>query len=598
MAAIRPLFGVCVFMYKDGGKIRPGFKNSYALMLTAFPLRLLTGPYFRMVDLLKKSAAITVFCRPDPERFDGQNRLNVFLRPRRVRGPNPVGLIEAGGTSDHYHSFERIRLAYSSGGRKEAEGLQEGFSRSGYPKRPGCTDTWGIQPPISPRETSLCLDLLAAEKPDLIGMSVRTICLDEANDLTRAIRNHLSIPVLYGGIGPTVDPQEAITQADSVCLGEGEAALLEFVNHWEGKREVGRLANWWVRQRQGVIRNPLRPLLEDLDQLPFPDYDAQGRYLIEDNRLISPAAVLSNYAPPIYEIMTTRGCPFSCTYCCNDYLTQLYPRQKRVRRRSPDHVIAELRLAKTKYEIGYIYFQDDVFTINREWIERFAHLYQEQIGLPFWCYTHPKLADPHILSTLKQSGLDRLTMGVQSGSDRILRDIFKRETSRTEILKAANLMKELHINYDLDFITNNPFEAEADCAQTLDLLLQLPKPVRLNYGLAKLSFFPSYQITTLLDKQGGDPSVDEVRYAFWNRLYLLTQSSWLPRKVIRGLSHSRFLYGRPSWLSYLRPVATIRGVLKIKVQQLPRGMTHFLKKINRWLTRIGNPFQNRRRSES
>jgi anaerobic magnesium-protoporphyrin IX monomethyl ester cyclase len=427
----------------------------------------------------------------------------------------------------------------------------------------------GYSTPLSDTEVGLCLDLLNELQPDLVGISARSVCMNDAFRLTEAIRESCSVPIIHGGIGPTVDPESSIQHADLVCIGEGEEALLELADCLDRKADPGGIANLWVRQGDGVVKNPVRPLHQDLDALPFPIANPQRQYFVENGRLERRHSARGDYAPYIYEVVTSRGCPFSCTYCCNDFVARLYPAQKHLRRRSPQNVVEELRLAKAKYDITYIYFQDDVLTFDRPWIEQFAQLYAREVGLPFWCYTHPRLAERRILSALRDCGVDRITMGVQSGSDRILREVFRRDTSRDQILAAAHTLHELGLNYDLDFITNNPFETEEDRAQTLNLLLQLPKPVRLNYGLAKLSFFPSYEITKMLHDLGAKPEVDEKAYRFWNLLYLSTQSPLLPRGFIRGLSRNGFLRAHPEVLRGLRPLVMLQGVGRGLVKRLP-----------------------------
>lgn len=431
--------------------------------------------------------------------------------------------------------------------------------------------------PIEEVEINLLINFLKETNPDLIGLSLTSVVLKTAIKLTELIKKELNVPIIWGGIEPTIEPNYCIEFADIVCRGEGEEAVLELANALDSKENYYRIDNLWFRKGNEIIENPVRPLIQDLDNLPFADFDYEDKYFIEDNKILKEEFAVDDSSDS-FEIMTSRGCPFGCTFCCNNQLRSLYPKQKYLRRRSVKNVIEELMLAKNKRKPMYIHFHDDVFTFDKKWIDSFAELYKNKINLPFWCNVHPKYTQNEIIITLKQAGLYGMTCGIQSGSDYITKEIFKRREKNDDIISCANFLDELGIKYNFDLITNNPFETEEDCRKTLDLLLELPKPVRLNNGLSKLSFFPGTRIKEMLNEKGIGARVDEKMYAFYNRLYLLTALS-LPRSFIRGLSRSKIFKANPYFLQIflLAPAVFYKAKSALR-SLLPRKLWLYLKK--------------------
>ncbi|MBI4743363.1 MAG: radical SAM protein [Actinobacteria bacterium] len=431
--------------------------------------------------------------------------------------------------------------------------------------------------PIEETEISLLINLLKEINPDLIGFSLTSVVLQTAVRLTELIRKELDVPIIWGGIEPTIEPDYCLKFADIICRGEGEEAVLELVNALDSKEDYSQINNLWFKKGSEIIKNPARPLIRDLDSLPFADFDYEDKYFIEDNKIFKEESAAEDLSDS-FEIITSRGCPFGCTFCCNSQLRALYPRQKYLRRRSVESVIEELKLIKGKRQPMYIHFHDDVFTFDKNWIDHFADLYKKEINLPFWCNVHPKYTQNEIIITLKKAGLYGMTCGVQSGSDYINREVFKRKERNEDVIACARFLDGLGIKYNFDLITNNPFESEEDCRKTLDLLLELPCPVRLNNGLSKLSFFPGTKIKEMLEEKGIDKKVDEKMYAFYNRLYLLTALP-LSRTFIKGLSKSRFFKENPYFLQIFLLAPTIfYNIKSVSRSLLPRELWLYLKK--------------------
>ena len=328
------------------------------------------------------------------------------------------------------------------------------------------------------------VDLLADINPDLICISLRSSFYKLFVEMSEKIKEKFSTSLLVaGGIHPTVSPEDCIKHADIVCIGEGEEALSELVEKFMSGKDIKDIKNLWIKSNNEIIRNDLRPLI-NLNELPFIDYSSENKHYVD-------AQPMDMH---LYDIMSSRGCPFSCTYCCNSTLRSIFKGKGRyVRRRSVDNVISELVEAKNNFkELQHIRFQDDVFTFDKEWLKEFKLKYKEFIHLPFSCYIHSSMIDEEIVQMLVDCGLEAVAMGIQSGSEKTRKDVFNRNVTNDEILQATEILnKNVAVQYDV--ILDNPFEDENDVNQLLDLVLEMPKPF--NLCILSLVFFPKTKIT-------------------------------------------------------------------------------------------------------
>jgi radical SAM superfamily enzyme YgiQ (UPF0313 family) len=410
-------------------------------------------------------------------------------------------------------------------------------------------ECWNTFEPLTEVEKDLLLGFLKDYRADLVGFSLTSSSISDAEELTALIRDKLSIPVIWGGPGPTLEPEQYVHHPGLLCVGEGEDALLEVAQAIEdGSYDFANIKNIWAVENGTVVRNDPRPLITDLDQLAFPTIDPKDNYFINDNRLIS------NLYPPnlrnVYPIMASRGCPFACKYCINHVYRRMFEGYARVRSRSVSHVIEELLVATRKYDLKRIMFYDDVFAINKEWADEFAHQYKSAIGLPFWCYTDPRATRKENLAVLKDAGLDSVTMGIQSGSQRILDEVYDRHTPRDQILRAAHVIQDLGLGCACDLMTFVAGETEDDCRETFELLVDLPKEMFM-LGFGKLTYYPGYDITSSKGDTEHSAMTPEL-YDYYHRLYQLTRTN-LPRSVVRFLGASRSIRRFPRLLDLFIP---------------------------------------------
>lgn len=306
-------------------------------------------------------------------------------------------------------------------------------------------------------------DKLAEEveylKPDLVAFSVLTDQYLWALDMAERIKKRIPhVLVIFGGPHVTLVSEDVISRdcIDIICRGEGEGAIVELADSIESGKLNYDIQNLWFKKEGEVIRNDIRPLIDNLDSLPFPD----KQFFYEKQPSITGH----------YGILSGRGCPFKCTFCASDAINRLSATgQKYVRRRSPQNVVDELLYAKKtlNFELKTISFFDDTFTYDVNWLREFSRIYKEKIGLPFHCTGYPSTIDYEKTSILKDAGCYRIGIGVQSVSERIRRDVLDRTGTNEQISRAAQACKDAGLSFWFDHILNIPYETEEEELEAL-----------------------------------------------------------------------------------------------------------------------------------
>jgi len=338
--------------------------------------------------------------------------------------------------------------------------------------------------------------------PGFIAISLMDVEFIRARELTKYLKKMFdAIPVVWGGIHPTIFPENCIKYADYVCIGEGELTILDIADTINRNGNIKTINNLCYMEDGKIKRNALYPLITDLDTLPIYEHIPINSYLQEENAQIIPIdskifSKYERYRGTIYNIMSSRGCPFSCTYCCNNYISKLY-NSKKIRRRGINNIILELKRAVNENkQIEYINFQDDCFlACSDEYLEEFCDIYEKEIKMPFVVRSIPTYLNRKKVESLKRAGLAWISIGLQSGSDRVCNEIFKRRSLKADFLRTARIINGFKIAAFYDVILDNPFENEEDMLETIDTLIETPRPF-----YTQLFSLTLYSGTELLEK--------------------------------------------------------------------------------------------------
>ena len=403
--------------------------------------------------------------------------------------------------------------------------------------------------PFSDTEYELLIDTLQRFRPDMIGFSLCSVPVREVGQVTERVRAAFpDVPMIWGGVGPTLEPERCLQWADMVCVGEADESIVEIAERLDSGASIAGVPNIWVKQANGEIaKGPGRPLI-DVDRIAIPDYETSRTVWINDDRRVW--NVYPHSLARQYHIMTQRGCPYSCSFCIESWHQDQHGKSNSLRRMSVDRVMEELRFAKERYRPLGIMFYDDVFTVNPRWLREFAPRYKSEIGIPFWCYTYPRSTRKDDIELLRDAGCVSMTMGVQSGSGSVLRE-YNRPVDGDISIRAAQIVLDAGIQGLFDLMTMSEYETEETCRETFEFLLRFPKGMK-TVGFYPMNLFPGYDYTLKVGAKGLKPSLTPEQYEYWHKLYFLTRTD-LPRSVIRALGRSRLVRRFPRLLDPLLP---------------------------------------------
>ncbi|MEO6631943.1 MAG: radical SAM protein [Mucilaginibacter sp.] len=294
--------------------------------------------------------------------------------------------------------------------------------------------------------------------------------------------------------------------ADFVIIGEAEHTLLELTTHIEDGVNNFDLINGLAYVKDGVItKTPGRPVLKDLDSLPLPAWDLVDIAIYRQTWLKHAGYFSLNMS-------TTRGCPFKCNWCAKPIYGNRY------NSRSPENVVAEIKLLKERYQMGHIWFCDDIFGLKPGWVKEFAKLlYIENIKIRFKIQSRADLqADEETVKSLALAGCENVWIGAESGSQQIL-DAMDKGITINQIREATRLMKENGIKPSFFIQFGYPGELKDDIKLTIDMineLLPFEIGISVSYPLPGTVFYD--RVKADLKKKTNWTDSDEMALMFSN----------------------------------------------------------------------------------
>lgn len=337
------------------------------------------------------------------------------------------------------------------------------------------------------------------EKPDIIGIGAMTSEFPETKLLAERIKEKFDIPIILGGHHITLMPTHFANPPFSLAvLGEGERTLTELMQIFEryGSFPIKKLRNVngiiFKNNRNVNEMTPVRPLIEPLDEIPYP---ARDLLKMKEYYLTLRKTVFGRLG--IYgQMITSRGCPYKCTFCS----TALFWRRPRFH--SAEYVVGEMKHLIERYDVDVILIFDDLFITNKKRVAEIAELMEKEginEKIKLYVFGRANLIDSELLKNLKKMNVAMMEFGLESGSEKILKYLKKGQVTVEDNRKALKLCKKFGIRTNGSFIVGSPEETDEDLKQTLNLL----KDENLDKShVCQLTPFPGTEIWEHAKKMG------------------------------------------------------------------------------------------------
>ena len=326
-------------------------------------------------------------------------------------------------------------------------------------------------------------------KPQIVGISGPFTCQIEnsvkVSDLTKEVDP--TILTVIGGPHVTLVPKEFLEEAKNVdiaVIGEGEYAMLEVAQAFEGKKQLKDLLGIAYRQDGTVIVNPPRPLIENLDELPHPAYD-----LVNMEQYLNPKEIgYRSFRDHAISMITSRGCPFNCCFCAvHLHMGQTF------RAHSAEYVLNHIQFVVDTFKVKNIFFEDDNLTLNIKRFEAICDgIIQRKLKIG-WETPNGVRADClnlELLKKMKRSGCKSVFVGVESGDQQILDNVICKSLDLNRVVEFAKNAKEIGLKTGAFYIIGFPGETKENMQRTVDFALELKR--KYDVGMHLFAATPSY----------------------------------------------------------------------------------------------------------
>lgn len=381
--------------------------------------------------------------------------------------------------------------------------------------------------------------------PDVVGFTCMTGSHRQVLAAAAAVKRATpGTPVLLGGVHATVFPSILDDEnVDYVCRGEGEQTTVELLQAVVEGRDVREIRNISYKDGPEVVHNPLRPLANPLDSLPFPDYS-----IYRDDPVIS-----TDTYPLVF---MTRGCPFSCGYCHNSEIRGLYQGLgPYVRSLSNDRILDEVEAALRWYpNTRAVNLGADTLGADMDVLTDLLTRHHRRFDVPYTCLVRPEFITEDLVRLLAETRCHMLGFGVESGSERVRKELLGRGYSNERLLWIGRLLKRHGIRFRTYNVIGFPTETRQEMLSTLDLNIQLapeypwcsiftpyPGTELANFAISQGYLGPSFDFDQVPVSFFSDTVLEGVDREFIHNLHALFQTAvlvpgarrWLPTLLDR-----------------------------------------------------------------
>ena len=304
-------------------------------------------------------------------------------------------------------------------------------------------------------------------KPKMIGFYSIASQYSFTSNISKFIKsNYPEIFLIIGGPHATLNPKEvANDDFDAICIGEGERPMLELTNVLEKNEFPSNIKNLWIKKDGIIEKNQMAPFNEKLDLFPFPDRTMWEEYI--------------DYNPDLKDnvsILLGKGCPYSCTYCCNHAFRKI-TNGNYVRFRSPRYIIEEIQLVHEAYPLeNSIYLEVESFNVNNEWaievckeIEKYNGSLDVPLSFGLNIRITPEANFEPLFEAFRKANISHLKIGLESGSERVRKDILKRNYSNVDVINTIKSAKKYGLCYNFFIMIGLPGEKIEDFKETIKI---------------------------------------------------------------------------------------------------------------------------------
>lgn len=327
-------------------------------------------------------------------------------------------------------------------------------------------------------------------KPDLVGISVYSIGASHAVKTAEAIKDEFGdIPIVVGGPHVTVYPDDLAQYSnlfDYLVVGEGEYTLLELAEAVSNGGDLNEIKGLYFRQNGKVVKNMPRPLMENLDELPFPAF-----HLIDNIESYTPQLLVYKKRPVI-TLVTSRGCPFACIFC-NSVWTRKW------RANSAEYVVDLVEYAIKKFNAKEINFQEDTFALKKERVLEICRLMKERnLDIIWTASVNLKTLNREVIRAMKDAGCWLVSCGIESGNDEVLKFI-RKSINKETVKRVTGWLDEADIKIRGYFMMGHLTDTKETVEETVAFAKSLPL-YTMNMSILYLS--PGSQAREMADAYG------------------------------------------------------------------------------------------------
>ena len=334
-----------------------------------------------------------------------------------------------------------------------------------------------------------------------------------------------------------------------MCIGEGEYTMLELCQYLEGKRQsLSEIKGLCLKEGQNVIRTLPRPFIQDLDSIPFPARD------LVDLNLYQPHAF--NYRRgPTATIITSRGCPFRCTFCASKLTLG-----GSFRARGPENVLEEIRFLVTRHKVRHILIQDDTFTFDVERAKKICRmLMKEKFKIEWFAFSQVSKVDEELFYLMKQAGCYCVGFGIESADEDVLKNMRKSNTVKSSRF-AVESAKKYGLKTQAYFIFGSKGDTRAAIEKTIRFACRLSPTIAF---FNKLVPYPGTEIFNDYFKEQTNSDIDWKEFVPYGVSAVSSTESLSKRDLeLFAFKANLLFYCRPKQL--LAIIAKIRTFYELK----------------------------------